>query len=154
MAQTKQTPRTVVYEKLVIAPKDNKPEKDDNAPEGLSFEGVQHSLRIKKQNLSDDVNKTNKLGKLDNKIDSGGNSNEDYGGGDEGSRKSSSESPTEEEVSRNSQVDRQGDEDMSKTAGLLVLSTSESANNNETKQDRKEQDEYVLFDLGGDPERP
>eukprot|EP00957_Ditylum_brightwellii_P074351 5649087-Ditylum_brightwellii.AAC.1 len=56
--------------------------------------------------------------------------------------------------SKNSQVDHQGDEDMSRAAGLLMSSTSESDNNNETKQDRKGQDEDVLFNLGGDPERP
>eukprot|EP00957_Ditylum_brightwellii_P203433 15334598-Ditylum_brightwellii.AAC.1 len=123
MAQTKQTPRTGVYEKLDVVPKDNKPEEEDDAPKGPSFE--------------DDVNKTNKLGKktnskykLDDKIDSGDDSNDDYVEGDEGSKKFLSEGHTEEEDSRNSQVDYQGDEDMSRAAGLLVLSTSESNNNN------------------------
>eukprot|EP00957_Ditylum_brightwellii_P054473 4127215-Ditylum_brightwellii.AAC.1 len=80
MAQTKQTPRTGLYEKLVIEPKDDKPEEDDDAPKGLLFEGVQHSLRLKKQNPSDDMNKKHKLGKLDDKIDSGDGSDDDYVG--------------------------------------------------------------------------
>eukprot|EP00957_Ditylum_brightwellii_P102088 7781561-Ditylum_brightwellii.AAC.1 len=56
--------------------------------------------------------------------------------------------------SRNSQVDNQGEEDISRASGLLVLSTLESDNNNKTKQDREGQDTKVLFNLGGDPERP
>eukprot|EP00957_Ditylum_brightwellii_P128503 9801509-Ditylum_brightwellii.AAC.1 len=56
--------------------------------------------------------------------------------------------------SRNSQVDHQGKEDMSRVAGLSMLSTLESDNNDKTKQDREGLDVKVLFNLGGDPERP
>eukprot|EP00957_Ditylum_brightwellii_P044181 3352608-Ditylum_brightwellii.AAC.1 len=55
--------------------------------------------------------------------------------------------------SRNSQVDHQGEEDMPRAASLLVLSTSETDNNNKTKQGRKGQDENILFNLEGDIER-
>eukprot|EP00957_Ditylum_brightwellii_P016286 1225029-Ditylum_brightwellii.AAC.2 len=41
---------------------------------------------------------------------------------------------------------------MSSVVGLLVLSTSESDNNCETKQDREGQD-APLYNLGGDPAR-
>eukprot|EP00957_Ditylum_brightwellii_P035332 2679965-Ditylum_brightwellii.AAC.1 len=47
------------------------------------------------------------------------------------------------------QGDHQGDEDISKADCLSILSTLESANKNKTNQDRE-----VLFNLGGDPERP
>eukprot|EP00957_Ditylum_brightwellii_P176118 13410683-Ditylum_brightwellii.AAC.1 len=165
MAEIKQTPRTGVYERLDVAPKDNDTEEDDNALKGSVFDGVRHSLRIKKKNLSEDVKETNKLGKktnikykLDDKIDGGDNSNESNVEGGEGSRKSSVEGNTEEEdmasSSRNSKVDHQGEEYMSRTAGSLVLCTSESDNNNKTKQDREGHDAKVLFNLGGDPERP
>eukprot|EP00957_Ditylum_brightwellii_P014485 1091157-Ditylum_brightwellii.AAC.1 len=56
--------------------------------------------------------------------------------------------------SRNSQIDHQGEEGMSRAAGLAVLSTLESDNNNKTKQDRKGQDANALFNLGGYPKRP
>eukprot|EP00957_Ditylum_brightwellii_P200819 15307827-Ditylum_brightwellii.AAC.1 len=102
--------------------------------------------------------KINSKYKLDDKIDSGDNSDDSYIKGDEGSRKSSVEGKTEEEdmacSSRKSQVDHQGEEDMTRAASLLVSSASESDNNNKTKQDRKGHDENVLFNLGGDPERP
>eukprot|EP00957_Ditylum_brightwellii_P060985 4629440-Ditylum_brightwellii.AAC.1 len=62
MARTKQTPRLEAYERLDAAPKDDKPKEDDNVPKGSSFDDVHQSLRII-QNLSDDMKKTNKLGK-------------------------------------------------------------------------------------------
>eukprot|EP00957_Ditylum_brightwellii_P050089 3796562-Ditylum_brightwellii.AAC.1 len=67
----------------------------------------QFPARINKQNPSDDVNKTNKLGKPDNQNDGGDEFNEDYVGGNEGSKKSSLEGPTDKE-------DHQGDEETSK----------------------------------------
>eukprot|EP00957_Ditylum_brightwellii_P181812 13850534-Ditylum_brightwellii.AAC.1 len=74
MAQTKQTPRTGSYERLDIGPKDNKATEEDDAPKGIN-----------KQNLPDDVKETDKLGKktdskykLDNKIDSGDNSDDSH----------------------------------------------------------------------------
>eukprot|EP00957_Ditylum_brightwellii_P114125 8700461-Ditylum_brightwellii.AAC.1 len=73
----------------------NKPEEDNNGLKGLPFEGVQCSLRCA-QNPSDDVNKRNKLGKSDNKIDGGDKSNEDYVRGNEGSKKSSLEGSTDQ----------------------------------------------------------
>eukprot|EP00957_Ditylum_brightwellii_P152554 11612270-Ditylum_brightwellii.AAC.1 len=161
MARTKETVRVGRYQKVDDAPKE-----DDDAPTGSSFDGVRHSLRLN-PTMSNAAKNTNELGKG---IVSGDKSdNEDYTSGynseessvkdnnsneEENNTDDSSNSKSQEEESasssRKSREDKDED-DMTGGAGLSVLSTSESDNNCNTKQDRN--GEKALFYVGGDPEK-